>query len=131
MYDIYNGVLPPHKKEQNNLKIWMNLESVIDSEVSQKEKSRYTILMHKYAIQKNNADEHLQCRNRGAGIREQRVLMKIESGELGSQIVLREGEAEKGLLWERNRLYASSRQTLKELVENCSQNSMTDGDKEV
>ena len=41
---------PPHKKEQNNLKIWMNLESVIDSEVSQKEKSRYTILMHKYAI---------------------------------------------------------------------------------
>ena len=50
MYDIYNGVLPPHKKEQNNLKIWMNLESVIDSEVSQKEKSRYTILMNKYAI---------------------------------------------------------------------------------
>ena len=91
MYDIYNGVLPPHKKEQNNLKIWMNLESVIDSEVSQKEKSRYTILMHKYAIQKNNAVEHLQCRNRGAGIREQRVLMKTESGELGSQIVLREG----------------------------------------
>jgi len=51
----------------------------------------------------------LQCRNRGAGIREQRVLIKIESGELVSQIVLREGEAEKGLLWERNRSYASSR----------------------
>ena len=72
----------------------MNLESVIDSEVSQKEKSRYTILMHKYGIQKNDTDEHLQCRNRHAGIREQRVLMKIESGELESQIVLREGEAQ-------------------------------------
>ena len=36
--------------KRNKIRIWMNLESVIDSEVSQKEKSRYTILMHKYGI---------------------------------------------------------------------------------
>ena len=50
MYNMYNGVLLPHKKEQNNLEIWMNLKSDIESEVSQKGKGRYTILMHKYGI---------------------------------------------------------------------------------
>ena len=29
---------------------WMNLEHVIQSEVSQKEKNKYHILMHTYAI---------------------------------------------------------------------------------
>ena len=29
---------------------WMNLEPVIQSEVSQKEKHKYCILMHKYGI---------------------------------------------------------------------------------
>ena len=36
---------------------WMKLESVIQSEVSQKEKNKYCILMHIYGIQKNNNDE--------------------------------------------------------------------------
>ena len=45
---IYNGVLLSHKREQN----WVifrdvdELESVIQSEVSQKEKNKYCILMH-------------------------------------------------------------------------------------
>ena len=29
---------------------WMNLEPIIESEVSQKEKDKYCILMHKYRI---------------------------------------------------------------------------------
>ena len=35
----------------------MDLESVIQSEVSQKEKNKYRILTHKYGIQKNGTDE--------------------------------------------------------------------------
>ena len=40
---------------------WMNLESIIQSEVSQKEKYKYRILTHIYGIQKNGTDE-LICR---------------------------------------------------------------------
>ena len=36
---------------------WMDLESVIQSEVSQKEKNKYRILMHIYGILKNGTDE--------------------------------------------------------------------------
>ena len=36
---------------------WMNLEPNIQSEVSQKEKNKYHILMHIYAIQKDGTDE--------------------------------------------------------------------------
>ena len=49
---IYNEILLIHKKEC----IWvsskkkMNLESIIQSEVSQKEKNKYHILMHIYEI---------------------------------------------------------------------------------
>ena len=40
---------------------WMNLEPILQSEVSQKEESKYHILMHIYGIQKNEIDE-LVCR---------------------------------------------------------------------
>ena len=36
---------------------WMNLEPIIQSEVSQKEKDKYRILTHIYRIQKNGAEE--------------------------------------------------------------------------
>ena len=36
---------------------WMDLESVIQNEVSQKEKNKYCILMHICGIQKNGTDE--------------------------------------------------------------------------
>ena len=36
---------------------WMNLEPIIQSEVSQKEKEKYHILMHIYGIQKNGTAE--------------------------------------------------------------------------
>ena len=38
---------------------WMNLEPVIQSEVSQKEKDKYCILTHIYAIQKNSTEEFI------------------------------------------------------------------------
>ena len=40
---------------------WMKLEPVIESEVSQKEKNKYHILVHIYGIQKNGTDEPI-CR---------------------------------------------------------------------
>ena len=36
---------------------WMNLEPIIESEVSQKEKDKYRILMHIYRIYKNDTEE--------------------------------------------------------------------------
>ena len=38
---------------------WMDLETVIQSEVSQKEKNKYRILTHIYGIQKNGTDEQV------------------------------------------------------------------------
>ena len=35
---------------ESDLMRWMNLESIIQSEVSQKEKDKYSILMHIYGI---------------------------------------------------------------------------------
>ena len=36
---------------------WMNLESIIQSEMSQKEKDKYHILTHIYGIQKISTEE--------------------------------------------------------------------------
>ena len=36
---------------------WMKLEPIIQSEASQKEKHQYTVLTHKYAIQKDGNDD--------------------------------------------------------------------------
>ena len=38
---------------------WMNLEPIIQSEVSQKKKDKYLILMHIYGIQKNGTEEFI------------------------------------------------------------------------
>ena len=40
---------------------WMNLEPVLQSEVSQKKKDKYCILTHTYGIQKDGTDEPI-CR---------------------------------------------------------------------
>ena len=60
---IYNGILLSYKKERNWVicKDGMDLECVIQSEVSQKEKNKYCILMHICGIQKNGTDEPI-CR---------------------------------------------------------------------
>ena len=49
---IYNGLLLSHKKKKIELFVvrWMDLESVIQTEVSQKEKNNYHMLTHIYGI---------------------------------------------------------------------------------
>ena len=49
---IYNGVLLTIKRNafESVLMRWMNLEPIMQSEVSQKEKDKYRILMHLYGI---------------------------------------------------------------------------------
>ena len=45
---MYNGILLSHKKERNLVIVeaWMDLETVIQGEVSEKEKNKYRILTH-------------------------------------------------------------------------------------
>ena len=48
---IYNGILVIKRNvSESVLMKWMNLEPVIQSEVSQKEKGKYHILTHIYGI---------------------------------------------------------------------------------
>ena len=49
---IYNGILLSHKRNTfgSVLIRWMNLEPIIQNEVSQKEKDKYHILMHIHGI---------------------------------------------------------------------------------
>ena len=44
----YNGILLGHKKNEigSSVETWMDIETVIQSEVSQKEKNKYRILTH-------------------------------------------------------------------------------------
>ena len=48
MVYICNGILLSHKRNafESILMRWMNLEDIIQSEVSQKEKDKYSILTH-------------------------------------------------------------------------------------
>ena len=49
---IHNGILLSQKRNtfESVLMRWMNLEPIIQSEVSQKEKDKYHILTHIYGI---------------------------------------------------------------------------------
>ena len=49
---IHNGILLNHEKNafESVLMRWMKLEPIIQSEVSQKEKDQYSILIHIYGI---------------------------------------------------------------------------------
>ena len=49
---IYNVILLSHKRNKIELFVvrWMDLESVIQSEVSQKEKNKHRMLTHIYGI---------------------------------------------------------------------------------
>ena len=44
---------------------WINLEPIIHSEVSQKEKDKYHIPTHIYGIQKNGSEEFIYTGNSG------------------------------------------------------------------
>ena len=60
---IYNGILLSHKKNEigSFVETWMDLETVIQSELSQKEKNKYRILTHICGTQINGTDEPI-CR---------------------------------------------------------------------
>ena len=64
---------------------WMDLETVIQSEVSQKEKNKYRILMHICGIQKNGTDEVLCKAERDTDVKNKCIDNKGEdqSGEWG------------------------------------------------
>ena len=56
---IYNGILLSHKRNETELFLvrWMDIESVLQSEVSQKDKNKYHMLTHIYGILKKNGSE--------------------------------------------------------------------------
>ena len=56
---IYNGILLSHKKEKigSFVETCMDLETVRQSEVNQKEKNRYHILTHIYGMSENGTDQ--------------------------------------------------------------------------
>ena len=57
---IHNEILFSFRKKgifESVLMRWMNLESIIQSEVSQKEKHQYGILTHIYGILKDGNDD--------------------------------------------------------------------------
>ena len=48
---IYNGILAIKRNEIGSfVEMWMDIETVIQSEISQKEKNKYHILMHMCGI---------------------------------------------------------------------------------
>jgi len=59
MIHIHNGILLSHKRNtfESVLIRWMNLEPIIQSEVSQKEKDKY--LIHIYGIKKHDTEEFI------------------------------------------------------------------------
>ena len=60
---IYNGILAIKRNEIELFVVrWMDLESVIQSEVSQKEKNKYHTLTHIYEVKKK-----MVLKNLGAG----------------------------------------------------------------
>ena len=66
---------------------WMDLETVIQSEVSQKEKNKYRILTHTCGIWKNGIDD-LICK------------AEIETQTQGTDVWIPRGEGEGGMKWE-------------------------------
>ena len=61
---------------------WMKLEPVTQSEVSQKEKYQYSILMHIYGIQKDGNDD-LLCETAKETDVKNRILDSVGEGEGG------------------------------------------------
>ena len=54
----YNGILARKRNKFESVVVrWMNLGTVLQSEVSQKEKNKYHILTYIYGFQRNSNDE--------------------------------------------------------------------------
>ena len=61
---------------------WMNLDPIIQSEVSQKEKHQYTILTHTYGIQKDSNGDPI-CKTAKETDVKNRLLASVGEGESG------------------------------------------------
>ena len=61
---------------------WMNLEPIIQSEVSQKDKHQYSILTHTYGIQKDGNDNPM-CKTETDTDVQNRLLDSMGGGEGG------------------------------------------------
>ena len=66
---------------------WMKLEPIIQSEVSQKEKHQYSILMHIYGIQKDDNDNPV-CKT------------AKRDTDVYNSLLDSVGEGEGGMIWE-------------------------------
>ena len=62
---------------------WMKLEPIIQSEVSQKEKRQYSILMHIHGIQKDGNDDPLMQDSKRDTDVKNRLLDSVGEGEGG------------------------------------------------
>ena len=57
---LHNGMLAIKRNAFESVQMrWMNLQPIIQSEVSKKEKDRYHILMHIYESRKNGTEEFI------------------------------------------------------------------------
>ena len=57
---VHNGILAIKRNTfESVLMKWMNLEPIIQSEVSQKEKDKYHVLMHIHRIYKSCTEEFI------------------------------------------------------------------------
>ena len=78
---IHNGVLVIKKNTfESVLMRWVKLEPIIQSEVSQKEKHQYSILMHIYEIYKDGNDDPICETARDANVKN-RLLDSVGEGE--------------------------------------------------
>ena len=62
---------------------WMDLESVIQSEISQKEKNKYHILLYMWNLEKWYRGTYLQNINRDTDVESKRMDAKGEGEECG------------------------------------------------
>ena len=83
MAHIHNGILLSYKKNafESVLVRWMNLEPIIQSKVSHKQKDKYCILAHIYGIEKDGTDDPTY--SRGDSDVKNRLLDSVGEGESG------------------------------------------------
>ena len=85
---IHHGIWLSYKKNafESVLMRWMKLEPLIQSEVSQKEKHQYSILMHIYGTRKDGNDDPICETTRDTDVKN-RLLDSV-------------GEGKGGMIWE-------------------------------
>ena len=94
MAHVYSGILAIRRNEIGSfLDMWMDLETVIQSEVSPKEKNKFHILMHIFGSQKNSTDDQFAgqklrhiCRKQTYGHQRGKVAGGVGDGVMNWEI---------------------------------------------